>query len=72
MAASASSAVALSLIDPEDEALPEDELPEDEALPEDELLEDDPLEPDEPELDVVEAVEAAVDELDSPLLSVVV
>lgn len=66
MAASASSAVALSLIDPEDE------LPEDEALPEDELLEDEPLEPDEPELDVVEAVEAAVDELDSPLLSVVV
>ncbi|MEC8215949.1 MAG: hypothetical protein VX135_01960, partial [Pseudomonadota bacterium] len=37
-----------------------------------ELLDEDPEEPDEPALDEVDAEEAAVEELDSPLLSVVV
>lgn len=59
MAASASSAEALSAAAEEDELL--EEPPE--------LLED---EPDEPELEEVDADEAAVDELDSPLLSAVV
>lgn len=69
MAASASSADALSEAPPD--ALDElDELEELEELelepePEDEL-------PEEPELAVVEADDAAVDELDSPLLSAVV
>jgi hypothetical protein len=60
MAASASSADALSEAPPD--ALDELEL---EPEPEDEL-------PEEPELAVVEADDAAVDELDSPLLSAVV
>ena len=52
---------------------PDEELLEELALPEleaDELEE--PEEPEEPELAVVEADDAAVDELDSPLLSAVV
>jgi hypothetical protein len=52
-----------------DEELPDEELP-DEELP-DEVLPDEVL-PDEPELEVVDADDAAVDEVDSPLLSVVV
>jgi hypothetical protein len=62
MAASAPSAVALS-VTPPDALL---------ALPEELELLDEPELPDEPELDEVEADDAAVDELESPLLSAVV
>ena len=70
MAASDASAVALSVMAPPDElALPEElELLEE---PEDELPDESEL-PELPELEVVEADDAAVDELESPLLSAVV
>ncbi|MEC8270556.1 MAG: hypothetical protein VX013_10125, partial [Pseudomonadota bacterium] len=65
IAARASSAEALSVM-PDEELL----LAEPPELLE--LLDEDPEEPDEPALDEVDAEEAAVEELDSPLLSVVV
>ena len=91
MAASASSALALSVMPPDalelpeepddelelDEELPDEELP-DEELPDEELPDEEvpdkelPDEPELPEFDVVDADDAAVDELDSPLLSAVV
>jgi len=76
MAASASSALALSVMPPDALELPEepdDELELDEELPDEELPDEElPEEPELPEFDVVDADDAAVDELDSPLLSAVV
>ena len=81
MAASASSALALSVMPPDALELPEepdDELELDEELPDEELPDEEvpdkelPDEPELPEFDVVDADDAAVDELDSPLLSAVV